>query len=170
MVYNFGEQLRKGEEGERVLDLALSTFGTIEKVAMVDQKRGIDRMVTAHSGKRMAVEYKTDYSAGRTGNAFIETLSVSRTGKKGWAHTSEADVILYYVPLAAGRKGKPKVYVITPVKLRALLPAWSGKYRTVRCQNEEYHSEGVLVPLAVLGDNFHIIYPIEEQEHDNAPD
>ena len=76
-VYGFAEKLAQGEAGERYLDSLWSDRWTVGKAGRDDQRRGIDRwLINRETGRRVAVEYKTDATAGRTGNAFVETVSV----------------------------------------------------------------------------------------------
>jgi len=90
------------------------------------------------------VEYKTDHTAARTGNAFIETISVDSEQKAGWAFTSQADVVLYYVP------GRDQVYVLRTTAVRSRLPFWLQACEVRQVPNDGYHTHGLLVPLDEL--------------------
>ena len=94
--------------------------------------------------RRFAVEYKTDHLAARTGNAFIETISVDVEQKAGWAFTAQADLLLYYVP------GLSQVYVLRTTALRARLPFWLLAHEVQQVSNRGYQTHGLLVPLAEL--------------------
>jgi hypothetical protein len=107
-----------------------------------EQRHGIDRIFTRRqTGQRLAVEYKTDYKASETGNAFVETVSVDAAGKASWAYSSEADYLIYYVP------GDGLIYVLALEILRRELPRWIEEYPLRAAQNEGYTTHGVLVPL-----------------------
>ena len=76
-MYKFQEQLAIGEENEMKLDSFLAKWFDIERVSQEGQRQGIDRLFTRRDNKVIyRVEYKTDFTASRTGNAFIETVSV----------------------------------------------------------------------------------------------
>ncbi len=87
------------------------------------------------------MEYKTDHRAQTTGNAFVETISIDRDLKLGWAVTSESDLLLYYIP------GLELIYVIRFEALRAQLPRWLRTYPIRSIQNQGYATHGILVPL-----------------------
>lgn len=98
MVHEFHASLKRGELGEAELGRCFAQWFVIEPASKDEQQRGIDRHFTERAtGKRLRVEYKTDYMAHRTGNAFIETVSVDAASKPGWAYRSEADVLIYFV-------------------------------------------------------------------------
>jgi hypothetical protein len=143
--YNFGDQLSHGERGEALLDRFFARWFRIEPATHEEQRQGIDRHfhhLTSHND--FTVEYKTDHTAARTGNAFIETVSVDTAGKAGWAFTSQADRLLYYVP------GKGIVYVLKMTAVRARLPFWQQAYEIREVPNNGYHTHGLLVPLEEL--------------------
>lgn len=137
-IYTFDAQLKIGEEYENKIDLYFSKFYEIEKVSMELQKQGIDR-IFRDKDRLLKIEYKSDEKALKTGNIFIETYSM-KPQKKGWAHTSKSDFIIYYVVGDA-------VYVMPTGYVRDTLDMWQALYRTVNCQNKDYESEGILVPI-----------------------
>lgn len=141
MTYTFDIQKARGEAGEQFLDRWFAAWYEIRPATRAEQRRGIDCIFTRRqTGKHLAVEYKTDYKAARTGNAFIETVSVDTLGKAGWAYSSQADYI-YYIP------GDGLIYVITLEVLRRELPRWVREYPLRAAQNEGYATHGMLVPL-----------------------
>lgn len=146
--YDFNQQLAIGEEHESELDLFFSQFFTIIPVPLQIQKLGVDRIFERKRipQRRASVEYKTDIKAGETGNAYIETLSNSNTGKAGWAYTSIAQELVYYIPQFK------RVGVISMLDIKKNLYEWRSMYREVRCENKDYYGMGVLVPLGVLAD------------------
>jgi hypothetical protein len=107
-VYGFNQQLKQGQISEKMLDDFFSQHG-YDIVSMSDnlevQKTGIDSIFTVKkSGNSFPVEYKTDTLTYKTGNIFIETVSISRKGRDivpGWIHTSKAKFLIY----AAVNKG-----------------------------------------------------------------
>lgn len=124
------------------LDRWFAAKHEIRPATRQEQRRGIDRIFTHHqTGKRLAVEYKTDYRASETGNAFVETISVDTAGKAGWAYSSQANYLMYYIP------GDGLIYVLALETLRQQLPRWLEKYPLRAAQNERYATHGVLVPL-----------------------
>ncbi|SHF74073.1 hypothetical protein SAMN02745218_02986 [Desulfofundulus australicus DSM 11792] len=141
-MHDFNGCLKRGEDGEHFLDRFFSGRFHIYPVTRRQQRQGIDRIfVNRETGKVLKVEYKTDYQAGRTGNAFLETVSVDTEGKKGWVYTSKADYLLYFVVEDL------LIYAIRFKTLRRLFPTWLKKYRTGKAVNEGYTTHGLLVPL-----------------------
>lgn len=141
-TYSFRTQLVNGAQGEARLDAWFGHWFTIRHATMEEQHRGIDRIFTRHdNGKCYAVEYKTDSRASSTGNAFVETVSVDTVGKPGWAYSSEADYLLYYVPVSE------VIYIIPMVNLRQRLPQWQRQYQARKIPNQGYCTHGLLVPL-----------------------
>jgi len=141
-AYDFRERLQAGERGEAVLDALFTQWYRIAPATPAQQRHGIDRIFTSReSGAQIAVEYKTDSTASRTGNAFVETVSVDRAGKPGWAYTSTATYLMYYVP------GDDLLYILTFAALRQQLPRWLATYPTRSIPNRDYATQGILVPL-----------------------
>jgi hypothetical protein len=146
MMYRFRQQLSLGAQGEAVLDAYFGERWDITPASPSEQRHGIDRWFVsrANPSRRVAVEYKTDHTAGRTHNAFIETVSVDTAGKLGWAYTSAAQMLLYYVP------EDERVFVIPLTGLRRALSRWLDRYPKRYIPNEGYHTHGILVPLMEL--------------------
>ena len=147
MVHNFTESLERGERFEQLLDQHFSQWFSVETVTMEFQRLGIDRIFTKQNGQRFTVEYKTDERAHETGNIFVETVSVKKgetVEKLGWAHTSTAQLLVYYVP------GIQRLYIVDMLALRDKLDKWSKQHRTAQADNGGYVGEGLLVPLQKL--------------------
>ena len=142
-IFDFNEQLIEGQETERFLDSIFSKFVRIQDVEMDLQTKGVDR-IFYWDDMAIAVEYKADRRATITGNAFIEIISVSHTNKAGWAKTTNADWIIYFLPQ------EMKAYVVRVKEMRQKLDEWLNTYPTGTAQNEEYQSIGILVPLTEL--------------------
>lgn len=142
MTYNFQSQLEHGTAGEEFLDRYFAQWYDIQPVTPLEQQQGIDRVFTRRTnGTICMVEYKTDQVAHRTGNAFIETVSVDSAGKLGWAHTSKADYLLYFV------EKDLLIYVMRFAVLRQQLPGWVESYEEKTIPNQGYNTRGLLVPL-----------------------
>ena len=92
-------------------------------------------------GAHYTVEYKSGLQTARTGNVFLETISVDSVNKPGWAYTSQADYLAYYIPPDG------LVYIIRFEVLRSQLPRWERRYPVRRIANEGYHTQGLLVAL-----------------------
>lgn len=145
-VFGFDAQLAQGEQYEQVLDEFFASMGArISPVSREDQRRGIDRIwYDPNDGRTWTVEYKADSRAGVTGNAFIETVSVDTAGRRGWAYTSAASLLVYLVT-------EPQtIYVISMARLRRQLRLWESVYRTAQAANNGYNTHGLLVPLHEL--------------------
>lgn len=146
VTYGFATQLALGEQYERRLDEFFSQWAVdIRPATAEEQRQGIDRFFTHRaSGTVDAMEYKADDKAGRTGNAFVETVSVDVTGKPGWAVASQARFLVYLVV-------EPEaIYLVSMRQLRAALPRWRAAYPEVAAQNDGYRTLGLLVPLHEL--------------------
>jgi hypothetical protein len=143
VAYDFGIQLARGESGEQVLDKFFSDKFGICPASRQQQLQGIDRIFkNRETGNVLKIEYKTDDIAHRSGNAFVETVSVDSVGKPGWAYTSRADYLIYYIP------GDLLIYVIQFSVLREQLPSWINKYPVKKAPNKGYFTHGIPVPLA----------------------
>lgn len=147
MSYDFTTKLQEGESAEAFLDRFFARQFLISPATRAEQRLGVDRWFQCRrTGTRFRVEYKADRTASRTGRAFIETISVDRVGaeKKGWAHTSTADKLIYWLPEDS------LAYVIELSALRAKLPSWTKRFPTRLVPNKGYNTHGVIVPLAEL--------------------
>ncbi len=146
-MYDFAQQLAIGEAWEDRLDAFFwQRFPVrILKASREEQRKGIDRLfVSKLTGVIDTVEYKADMLAGKTGNAFVETVSVSTTKKPGWAVASQAKYLVYLVT-------EPEtIYFVAMAALRARLPVWKRLYREAAAQNDGYETRGLLVPLDEL--------------------
>ncbi len=143
MIYDFKKQLQLGEKAEIVLDGYFSESFFISPVSMELQRQGIDRIYEKNHHE-FRVEYKMDTIAHRTGNAFIETVSVDSHQKKGWAYTTKADFIFYYLSCVA------TVYVLKVEDLQKNLSTWVSTYKNTTADNGRYRTHGVLVPLSEI--------------------
>lgn len=144
-AYDFQERLTAGQKGEATLDRFFATWYAIRPATRAEQRSGIDRIFTRRTdGQIAAVEYKTDWAAHRTGNAFIETVSVDSANKPGWAFSSKAAILVYYVI------DDDLAYIVTFATLREHLLRWQRAYPTRSIPNKGYHTVGLLVPLYEL--------------------
>jgi len=138
--YDFEEQLKKGKEKELFLDNYFSQWYSISGVSRLHEKAGIDRIFHDNGGRVFTVEYKSDNITHKTGNFFVETLSVKEENKLGWAYTSQSQLILYFVP------EWKTVYVIDTVRLKKLLLSWIKIYPEKNVSNKGYTTVGIPVP------------------------
>jgi hypothetical protein len=148
--YSFEAQSRVGAEGETALDLYFSRFYTLWPASTDQERKGIDR-VSVHrlTGRTLTLQYKTDTRAQRTGNAFVETLSVV-PHKPGWAVACAADYICYWV--VGG-----DLYICPPSAIQQALVEWRQTCQSRRVPNRGYHTEGLLIPLPTFSDSAKII-------------
>lgn len=155
MSYQFGRQHKIGDEAERfIYQIFQGRFSVIPAPRYL-QDQGVDFTFSDLINNQVyKVELKTDSTAARTGNAFIETVSIHRDGEpdqQGWAYTSTSDYLLYYLPNTM----PPLIYRIAFEHLRLMLPAWLSAYPARQIPNRDakrgdYHTIGVLVPLGEL--------------------
>ncbi len=93
-------------------------------------------------------------AAAQNGKAFSRR-SRSYADRDGWAYTSAADMLLYYVP------GRSRIYVLTLTALRFRLPFWQQQYPVREIPNSGYHTHGLLVPLDELARCAQRVLPCE---------
>ena len=138
-LHHFDASFERGLEGEARLDDLFRPWFAISPASDIEQRRGIDRwFVGRKTGWPRSVEYKTDYRTGQTGNVFIETSSVD--GKRaGWAQTSEAEWLVYYV-------APHTAYLARMAAVRDGLARWAARFPERRVYNDGYTSRGVIVP------------------------
>jgi hypothetical protein len=140
-MYGFHEQLSAGEQQEQELDKFFVRWYDIQRAALDQQRCGIDRIFTRRdNGYVFKIEYKADWTASKTGNAFVETVSVDTTHTPGWVYSSQADYLIYYLPKDM------RAYILAFEQLRARLPQWE-KFPIRSIPNKGYSTVGVLVPL-----------------------
>lgn len=141
-MYDFKEQLVRGQTHECFLDEYSGKWFEIVEATRDQQRQGIDRIYTAKATRIVTtVEYKADTTASRTGNAFVETVSVDTANKPGWAYSSRADWLLYYLPVDG------LIYFFEFAKFRQHLPRWARDFPTRAIPNKGYKTHGLLVPL-----------------------
>jgi hypothetical protein len=142
MTYSFRKQFTFGRKYERHLDKVFAERFVIELATRSQERQGIDRIFTERSsGSTYTIQYKADKTAARTGNAFVETVSVDVQGKPGWAVSCQADFIIYYV-VDSG-----PAYILRPKDIRKRVSTWQRKYGQRKIPNRGYHTVGLLVPL-----------------------
>lgn len=153
-IYSFEKQLEKGKEWERKVFLTLQRVMRESYIVtyLPDNKEfqsaGFDMSIYCKDTDTiMLLEIKTDFQSHKTGNAFLETISVSRRGiieKEGWVNTSKADAIMYLIP------GMQKAIFLHMNDLRDILKSSSIPYPFRECKNQDYSSYGFLVPIKKL--------------------
>lgn len=153
-TYEFNEQFKIGLRGERFLDRFFGLFYSVTEATRDQQRIGIDRFLTSLYRDRdylmsapadgLPVEYKTDAIAHKTGNAFIETISVDTDDKGGWVSTSQSHFLIYYIPYSG------QIFVWSIKELRARQEEWKRRYGVKPVSNNGYTTYGIPVPLNVL--------------------
>lgn len=142
MTYKFNDQFSKGLLAEWRLDQFFSQKYILSLATREQQRQGIDRWFTAEDGSTIAVEYKADWRASQTKNAFIETISVDSRNVLGWVYTSRADALAYFLPDVC------LCWLICFVQLRERLADWIAQYPVRKVSNFGYCTHGILVPLS----------------------
>lgn len=141
-AYCFSTQLKKGEDAEGVLDRHFGKFYFIENVDARAQRWGIDRIWwTRAMTDRRSVQYKADWTATRTGNVFIETVSVDSNNTAGWAYTSVAQLLVYYLPNSG------VAYVVPMLAVRDAAKEWAKTRKEKPIPNGSYNTRGLPIPL-----------------------
>ncbi len=139
----FEDRLKIGKYAEAVLDRYLIEQGLYVIEATPEQEmKGIDRIIDDGTAST-TVEYKADFRAYDTGNIFLEhTKNDNGPGKPGWARTSEADLLIYYVPPLG------KAYIFD---MQLLKRNYADITRNLRkgkvLLNPGYTAQGYLLPL-----------------------
>lgn len=147
-TYDLQEQLELSRLRDSEIDKHFAGKWEISRATSRSVERmGVDRLWThKESGRRWLVEYKHDTQAHRTGNVFIETWSVEGK-KRGWAYTSCARAIVYYVV------GGEYAFVTRMDEIERRLTSWElmhpEKPATTadKRTGETYRTLGVCVPL-----------------------
>jgi hypothetical protein len=148
-IHTFDKSFEEAKLYEAELDKYFGVSYEIEEASRLQQSAGIDRIfIHRVTGAWYYVEYKTDHRTHETGNVFIETMSVDTADKPGWAYTSGAQVLVYFVP------GYETAYRIDMMTIKRKLPQWSA-YRKAPAWNRSrdgslYQTFGHLVPLDVF--------------------
>lgn len=144
-THSFQASKKVGDMGEAQLDKFFSEKFTIEDVDMTQQKLGWDRIFThKERGTRASVEYKTDTMSHKTNNIFVEIWSNKEAGKRGWAYTTTAQWLYYFVT------GLDEVFIVDVAKLKLYLENWQIQFKVKSARNPNYTSEGMLVPIDVF--------------------
>ena len=141
MKYSFKRQFRRGQKAERYIDTLFADQFNIKPANRSEERRGIDRHFVSRDGKHYSIQYKADKTAARTGNAFVEIISVDTKNIPGWAYTCEADFIFYYIDDIG------PIYILRPKDIKKKLKRWERKYQTRAIPNKGYNTIGLLVPL-----------------------
>lgn len=141
-LHEFHRSSKVEDRWAPVLDAWLGEHYSFRPATMAEQWRGIDRVAVDDSGREAGIDYKCDTQAGRTNNVFIETVSNDQSGRPGWAETSEAEWIFYFVTPGL-------VLAFRTVRLREALRSWQRRYPTRGARNGRYTTMGVCVPIQV---------------------
>lgn len=143
-MHSFAKKLAEGEAVERQLDDIFAQDYIVRPATREQQRQGIDRLMADRDGNQFALEYKADWRAAETGNAFIETISVDTTGKPGWARTSMADWLVYAIP------PRGIAYGVRMERIRVMVPTWAARYSIRPALNSAYSTHGICVPVSEL--------------------
>lgn len=142
----FNESLEEGRRGEVAVKKLLEDRGWLVYDVSADleyQLRDIDLVAEKEDGIR-TIEVKTDNLFNTTGNICFELISNISTGRKGWYHMCDADLLIVYTT--------NKFIVIDMKQLKQHgLP--DGKISYTRCwENGKYYKESQikLVKLTAL--------------------
>jgi hypothetical protein len=141
-------QFKQGMAVEAFLDDYFRAKGWTIKRVTPHEERVLclgDRVYSRGDGTTLHIEYKSGIQTGKTGNIFLETISVDTTGKAGWVYTCRADYLFYACVLNG------VILVFVPSRLRAKMPELKQQFREVatgKGQNVGYNTHGLIVPLA----------------------
>lgn len=145
MIHDFTQKLIQGQAYEDRLDRYFSQWFTVKPVNIEMQKHGIDRVFSQKdNGLQLLVEYKSDDRAAKTGNAFVEIISRDTAKVLGWAYTSWAQLLVYYIPPT------DEIILIPMLTIKLNLPVWLKTCAQKEATNSTYKTIGLAVPLRVL--------------------
>lgn len=142
-IHSFRTEYRKGRAVEAILDELLRCMYRVRPASRAEQRAGADRILTGwESGRSLRAEYKADYRAAETGNAFIELACGE---EPGWAKKlGGSDILLYALP----QEGR--ALLLHSAEIAEALPSWEARFGARSVLNGTYESRGLLVPLAEL--------------------
>jgi hypothetical protein len=147
-MHDWEKQLKLGKKVEKKLTKFFSHFFRIEEVPLEQDKIGVDRIFHTKNNK-FKIQYKADWQLSRTGNVFIEYISVDRNNTLGWAFSCQSDYLIYHAPECMFGHT-----LIIPTKqitsnIQTLLYEWQHYPKGI-APNEGYNSFGLCVPLRVV--------------------
>lgn len=138
-LHRFAESLTIEAQWAPTLDAWFGAAYQLRLATVEEQWRGIDRVAIDDGGRCVGLDYKCDCRCVETGNLFIETVSNAQTGRPGWALTSEAMWLVYFVV-------PDHVLMFLTSQLRAQLPNWAACCLERPAHNEGYDTLGLCVP------------------------
>jgi hypothetical protein len=137
-LHRFAESRSVEERWAPTLDHWLGEASELREATTAEQWQGIDRVALTADGV-ITIDYKCDEQASGTKNLFIEIVSNDVTGRPGWAYTSQADWLAYFIV-------PDQVWMFLLPRLRQALAKWRTTY-AIRCAvNASYRTRGVCVP------------------------
>ena len=152
-MYQFETQFDKGAAVESLVFSALERNGwqvtpsIFSQTQKTGQRLGFDAIIQKPP-HQLTIEIKADYAAEKTGNLFIETVSVDKYNTPGWAYSSQAQILVTVLPIQ-------RCIILSSMGwLRGKLEEWESRCRKRKCHNKnpdwhgEFNSEGLLVPIA----------------------
>lgn len=153
ITHNFVNSNSIGGIGESLFYLLLSRLGKVKSVVSDKkwQKMGVDFILDD-----VYYDTKFDTKAFSTGNIALETVSRQKDGvvlKSGWAHTSQADCIVYIYL----ENTDWSMYFFTPDEVRKLV---DRNYPVKTIKNFGYESEVVLLPIEDIGNKLKLTFPV----------
>lgn len=157
-VHEFDDKKKQSDKHCELLDFVFGQWYETVATPLIVDKMGIDRVwVEKNTRVRYSVEYKADEMTAKTGNAFVETVSIDTEDKPGWAYTCVAQILVYYIPQWR------KAWLLSPMAIKNKLEEWKKKYKEVPANNNGYKTLGLLVPWKVFVNGSWAEVDIEEK-------
>ena len=152
---NFFNDLSRGKAGEELIDRYYKNIFEIEEVTLASERgNGIDR-VYRFGDNVFTVEYKFDFRARKTGNAYIEVLIEESDGriKDGCIKKTQADILMYLC-------NNLGLYILYAKELKADIAVLQEKYGLVSgpwnngSDGVGFRAKGMLIPLGDLFEQY----------------
>ena len=146
-MYTFKEQHKKGTAAEQLIDEFISDkfHYKITPVSLELQLLGADRIWYTPAGFRYLAEYKTDTYT--NGNMFIEVIQNQRTNSIGWAYSSVANYLVYYLI------NMDRLYILDMQEFKRKFEGWIEDTPRKAARSKAGTAYGIPFPLETVVEN-----------------
>ena len=145
--FDFHEKRREGDKGEWLMNTYHTLWFDIVESGNDGRERGYDSIFTRFSDSTpFLVETKVCNRAHETGNLIVETMSKVEFDKLGWAITSEAEILLWYIWF-----WDEVIYFRMP-DIKKRVNQWKERYGELALMKNKqgWTTRAIMVPLTVM--------------------